>query len=548
MRWAGGKISYRGVGVATAFAFLVLGLTLPCVAPAAAPAPNVLRAAYLGFPDYLDPQLTYTSEGWMSMYPAYVPLLTYRHASGAAGSEVVPGLAREMPEVTDGGRTYTLFLRKGLKYSDGTPVRASDFEYAIKRLLKMGSGGASLYYGIVGAKRFERTGRGGISGIATDNRSGRIAIHLQKPRSTFVDTLALFFAAPVPPTTPMRDQTFDPPPATGPYELSVNFLGWSFGRNPAWASNNGALMPDLPGGDLDRIDVTIVRNQAELLKATLAGEIDWMNALPPADRFLDLRRKYDGTQFRVEPTLNAYYFWMNTQRAPFDDVRVRRAANHAIDRRALQRIYGGQLTPSQQVLPAGMPGYRKLDLYPYDMRKARRLIAAARPADRTVTVWTSMEDPNDEAAAYYAAQLRKLGFDARLKVVDALSYFTIVGKRATPNLDTGWTNWFADYAHPDSFFRSILLGSSIHPANNSNLARFDVPAIDAKIEALGSRRLDPAREAAYSALDRMVMKRAPWVPYGNLTASTIVSRRVDLGAVVWNPLIGADLTSFRFDP
>ena len=61
------------------------------------------------------------------MYDTYLPLLTYAHASGAAGSKVVPALAESLPKVTDGGKTYTLTLRKGLKYSDGTPVKASDF-------------------------------------------------------------------------------------------------------------------------------------------------------------------------------------------------------------------------------------------------------------------------------------------------------------------------------------------------------------------------------------------------------------------------------------
>ena len=62
------------------------------------------------------------------MWDTYMPLLTYAHADGAAGTRLIPGLARALPKISDGGRTYTLFLRPGLEYSDGTPVRASDFE------------------------------------------------------------------------------------------------------------------------------------------------------------------------------------------------------------------------------------------------------------------------------------------------------------------------------------------------------------------------------------------------------------------------------------
>src|SRR5204863_538304 len=115
------------------------------------------------FPDYLDPALSYTLEGWTALYDTYIPLLTYAHASGEAGSKVVPGLAKALPRISDGGKTYTLFLRKGLKYSDGTAVRASDFTYAIERLFKLNSGGSPFYADIVGAEGFAETKSGGIS-------------------------------------------------------------------------------------------------------------------------------------------------------------------------------------------------------------------------------------------------------------------------------------------------------------------------------------------------------------------------------------------------
>lgn len=105
------------------------------------------------------------------------------------------------------------------------------------------------------------------------------------------------------------------------------------------------------------------------------------------------------------------------------------------------------------------------------------------------------------------------------------------------------------YSHPDDFFRPLLLGSSIGRTYSSNLARIDVPAFDSRIETLNDAAPPaPGLEGRYAALDRSYMKRAPWVPIGNPTASTIVSRAVDFDEVVRNPLIGADLTSFRFEP
>ena len=103
-----------------------------------------LVANYTSFPDYMDPALSYTQEGWTALWTVYTPLLTYKHAEGAEGAELVPGLAEAMPEISEDGLTYTLKLRDGLKYSDGSPVKASDFEHTIKRVLNLESGGIVL--------------------------------------------------------------------------------------------------------------------------------------------------------------------------------------------------------------------------------------------------------------------------------------------------------------------------------------------------------------------------------------------------------------------
>ena len=116
---------------------------------------GTLTVSFASYPDALDPQFSYTLEGWSAMYDTYIPLLTYAHAEGEAGSEIVPGLAESLPKITDGGRTYTLKLRKGLKYSDGTPVKASDFKASVERMFELNSSGSPYYTVIVGAEGSE---------------------------------------------------------------------------------------------------------------------------------------------------------------------------------------------------------------------------------------------------------------------------------------------------------------------------------------------------------------------------------------------------------
>jgi peptide/nickel transport system substrate-binding protein len=509
---------------------------------------GTLTGSYASFPDYLDPQLSYTSEGWTALWNSYTPLLSFAHASGKAGSKVVPGLATAMPKITNGGKTYTLFLRKGLEYSDGTPVRASDFPATVERLFKLNSGGVPFYTSIVGAEKFAETKQGGISGIKTNDKTGEIVIDLEKPRGTFTDELAIPFLALVPKSTPAKNLTADPPPATGPYEITKSEpgRGWTYERNPAWVRANGKLMPQLPGGHVNKIEISVIRNDSTQVNEVEQGKTDWMQAPPPPDRYQEVKSKYEGTQFRVESTVSTYYFWMNMKRAPFDDLKVREAVNYAIDPRALERIYAGSLAATHQILPPGMPGYEKFDLYPHNMAKAEQLIKEADPSDRDITVWGDNEPENSEATQYYQDVLNKLGFNAKFKEVNADNYYSIIGNVNTPDLDTGWFDWFEDYPHPNDFFQPLLSGESIAPTNNSNFSQTDIPELNAKITRLGEETLGPKQEAEYAELDREFMEHAPWAPYGTRIISTFVSSAIDLDKVIFNPTFEDDLTSFQF--
>jgi peptide/nickel transport system substrate-binding protein len=509
---------------------------------------GTLNATYAGLPDYLDPGLSYTAEGWNAMGEVYIPLLTYKHAEGVEGSEVVPGLAKEMPKISDGGKTYTLQLRPGLKYSDGTAVKASDFTFAVERVFKVDSGGSPFYTDIVGAEKFAETKTGGIPGIEANDKTGEIVIHLVKPRGTFTNELGLMFVAPIPPDTPDTNQTTNPPPGTGPYIITKvdQSKGWDYERNPYWAKANAKAMPEYPSGHVDKAHVSIIRNPSTQVNGVQQGKFDWMQTQPPPDRYAEIRSKYEGTLFRPQPTISTYYFWMNVNKPPFDDVKVRQAVNYAVDPAALERIYTGSLKGNQQILPPGMPGYKKFELYPHNLAKAKAMIKEANPADMNVTVWGDSEAENEAAVTYYQDVLTQLGFKATLKIVNPDNYFTVIGNQTTPDLDTGWSDWFQDYPHPNDFFQPMLSGESILPTNNGNFAEIDNPKFNKEISRLGEEQLGPEQEKAYAALDREYMEEAPWAPYGTRTLSTFVSSAINLENVIFNPTFGQYLTSFEF--
>lgn len=508
--------------------------------------PAVLRGTTAAFPDYLDPALSLSLEGWSAMADTYIPLLTYRHASGRAGTKLIPGLARSLPKVGDGGRTYTLFLRPGLRYSDGAPILASDFRHSVERLLRMNSGGSPLFEGIVGAARFARTKRGGIAGIRTDDRSGEITIRLREPSGTFTYALATLYGAPLPADTPAEDLSAHPPPASGPYAIVASKPGrsWEYGRNPQWAKVDGRVLSQLPAGHFDRIEISVLHNPETQVNEVEKGEADWMVNPPPPDRIVELRHRFAGSRLLLTPQIDSFYFWMNTTEPPFTDARVRRAVDYALDPTALDRIYGGLMSPLQQVLPAAMPGHRTIRPYPHDLAKAEALIAAADPRERKVDVWTNNYPPNLEAGEYYEGVLREIGLAPTLKVVSPANYFTVIGNRSTPDLDTGWGNWLLEYPHPNSFLELQLTRAGIRATNTTNWSRFVDPGLEAELTRLRREPLGPTQEAAYARLDAEVMRQAPLAPFGSLEFATFVSARIDLAKLIVSPVYGQDLTSF----
>ena len=508
---------------------------------------GALNFTLTSFPDYVDPQLSYTVEGWEVLWNTYVPLLTYRHQKGDAGTDVVPGLAKDMPQISPEGTTYKLTLRPSMKYSDGTPIKASDFTYAIKRLFKANSGGSVFYEGIVGAKDFADGKADGISGIVADDTTGDITITLDKPNGTFTNVLGLTFAAPVPPTTPLdKDATNNPPPSSGPFMISKvdapNSLVME--RNPQFKTVRDAGATEVPDAQVDKITVSQNKNNSAQVTGVEQNQIDYMQSPPDADRLSEVKAKF-ADRFRLENSINTYYFWMNTKTAPFNDVRVRQAINYAIDPEALNRVFGGRLHPTQQILPPGMPGYDEFKLYPGpDMNKAKALLAEANPADKNITVWTDDEPDRKRIGEYYHDLLGELGFNAQLKVISGDVYFTTIGNESTPDRDTGFADWFQDFPHPDDFFRPLLNGENILPTNNNNFSQVAIAANDAKMDELRTGQLTDEAKKQYAELDKSYMEQAVWAPYGNEQFSTFVSDRIDFDKVYYHLLFAHDYSSF----
>ncbi len=333
--------------------------------------------------DSLDPGLSYSPECWQSLWNVYLSPYGYQRVQGRESSRVVPVLAEAMPDISSDGRVYEFRLRDGLRYSDGKLVQAADFAYAIRRLYLLDSVGAPLFDDIVGAN-IEAARRGPISGIETDDVTRSIKLRLKEPSASFINALASLFAAPVPQSTPVRDQTPEPIPSTGPYKITQ--VRWP---REFTLERNRRFVPTetVPATNPDRVVVTIVKGGKVALDRLVAGDADYAGA-PIAAVSLEQARRERRLQLRANIGANMHYFFMNTTERPFNDARVRRAVNYALDRRHLVEIFAGRAVASENILPPLYPSYQRHHLYPYDLAEARALVRQARAKGARVTIYT----------------------------------------------------------------------------------------------------------------------------------------------------------------
>jgi peptide/nickel transport system substrate-binding protein len=508
-------------------------------ASTAGPAFPVFRVAEDTQIDYLDPGLTYSQEGLSVIWNVYLPLLGYRHVSGPGGATIVPYLARSMPAVSANGRTYTLFLRAGLKYSNGQPVKASDFKATVERDFRLDSPGASYFDNIVGADEARLTKDGTISGIVADDATGKIVITLKTPQGDFANVLASEFAAPVPANAPDSDTSTHPLPATGPYVIQRYAPNTQIVevRNPQFHA--AKLGGNVPAGNPDKVVWDIVGDAGTALARTTDGQDDWDPQPIPAASLAETQAKY-GDQLKVYTPANTYYFFMNTRVAPFDKLAVRQAVNYAIDRKALVAIYGGLARTTENILPPTYPSYTEHSLYRHDLAKARWLIRQAGATGARVTVWNHDRGIDPKATDYLVKVLDSIGLKAKKHIVTSAVYWATIGNQAT-NAQIGFADWFQDYPHPLDWFDVLLNGERITKTYNNNYANFDDKAVNAEIDALNKQPIPTSPvNSRWASLDRQIMLQAPWAPFLNREFTDFFNAKVDLGCYVNQVVYGFD--------
>ena len=489
-----------------------------------------------GTTDYFDPGLSYRLASWQLFQDIYLGLVVKAHVSCQTDNcaKIEPGLATTTGKVSDGGKDYKFTLRKGIKYSNGEPVKASDFKATIIRDFKLNSPGIGFFSNIVGVDACEAnpTKCSDISGIITDDKAGTIEIQLKSPESDFLYVLSIPFTSVVPASTPQKDTENPPPAANGPYYFTSYNPSKSFTikRNPNWQKNE---IPAVPNGNPDTIQGTMTDDQSQSAQLVASGQYMYDQNLLPVDRLSFYKQKY-GDQIKFFTTPSTYYFFMNWRLAPFNNLKARQAVNYAIDRQQLVNLRGGLGVPTWNFLPPSYPQYKKLTPtpYPYDLQKAKQLVQQSGTAGQKVTVYTISDVAVDlSTGEYLQSQLNKIGWKASLKPIAGANYFTIVGNQST-QAQIGFTDWFEDYPYPSDWFNILLNGEHITKVHNNNYGNVDVKSVNKEIDRLDSlppdQALSASTNAAWAKVDKtLIVDHAAVAPYLNGILTSFFSSKMD---------------------
>ena len=468
-------------------------------------------------------------------------LVAYKRVGGPDGSTLVPDLATSIPIPTDSGRTYTFQLVPGVSYSTGIPVRASDVRRSIERAQAAIAPYAS--FDIIGAHHCQAAKPCDLSkGIVVDDQAGTVTFRLVAPDPLFLYDLAQTNAAILPAGTQAKNSEV-PLPATGPYMLDLFRAGHEVRlvRNPRFHEWSRAAQPD---GYPDVIDWTLAPPGTDPSSLVEAGLADMDADTIPPERLASIGTRLPA-QLHVASSTETFFEFLNTRLPPFNDVRVRRAVNFAVDRQAAINAYGGLLEArvTCQVVPPTFAGYQPYCPYTVnpdasgtwrgrDLATARSLIDAAGVKGQAVTVYGLDLPGHREVARYFAGLLTQLGFTATTRLLSLDAMFTPPSGILTHASNVQMAGFW--YAAPAPIASTMIAGTFTCPdfpnvPYNGFPQQFCERSIDAQVTkalALDQSGDRSAANALWAQIDRRIVDAAPAVMAFNPTDVAFVSKRV----------------------
>ena len=432
---------------------------------------------------------------------------------------VVPDLADRW-EIAEGGRVYRFTLHEGVRMHDGEELTADDVKRSVERALHKTTPdpSASYFEGIAGYAAYAEGTAEHLDGVVVEGRYV-VTFRLEEPDATFLSVLAGPTLRPVCRSAGDRYVDTWQPCGAGPFKLAPG--GWRRGASLRLVRHDGYFRAGLPY--LDAVEWTYNMQQLTQRFRFEAGELDFLHEISQADqaRFAGDPRWRPFGSTDADTTL--YGESMNTTMPPFDNVEVRRAVAAAIDREHYRLLKPAYVTPLDQPIPPGIPGYASDDVrcrrgQRYDYAAAlEHMRKAGFPYDPATGRggWPYPIDyvVYDQGLLIYTAQLlqqelAKIGLRIELRLVSWQTFLTLQHRRGGAAMSPG--NWAMDYPDPSSFFEPLFTTRAIGPESTDNTAFYSNPRFDDLVARARGELDETQREALYREAGAILCDEAPW--------------------------------------
>jgi peptide/nickel transport system substrate-binding protein len=496
---------------------LLGGLLAACSAPPAAPATVIVghAADVIG----LDPARITDAESAEVTEQIFDHLVRYRHDS----TEVEPALATAW-DVSADGRVWTFHLRRGVLFHDGTAFDADAVVFSLDRQRdpRHPFHQADFNY-------WETTFRNIQSVEKLDALTVRITI--ERPYAPFLSNLAMFPVSIVSPAAVKRwgAEFAKHPVGTGPFR----FAEWSAGERVTLEAN-----PSYWDGTprIRNLVFSVIRDERQRLVALEGGAIDVAENLAPQD--LQFVALHPDLELHRVPGNNVGYLAMNVQHPPFDDVRVRRAVNYAVNKAAIVRlIYQGLAQEATTAVPPSLWGHQPGPSYGYDPQKAQRLLAEAgwkqplrRPKLYTMATARPYIASPETVARIIQHNLHDVGMDVEVVAAEMDVHLRAVQRGEHDLCLLGWS---ADNGDPDNFLYQLFDPENAEPGSARNVAFYRNAELHGILTWAQESVDQHERDRFYRRAQDLIARDAPWVPLAH--AEIVVATRASVAGLVVHP-------------